>query len=148
MDFLIRFAELAVPPHPPFLPPCGTGVSPSPTAQPHGTAAAGLAPGLAAHAAGSIGPTTGQGSRAWGTLPSYPNSVPLRLVAEAAWEEPSWRFGGTPGDVLAFQAGPWLQSEHANKSQQPWVRGSPSNGRWRSPPSRGVGAEHVVKPHG
>lgn len=37
-------------------------------------------------------------------------------MAEAAWEEPSWRFGGTPGAALALEAGPLLQNEHTNPS--------------------------------
>lgn len=55
-------------------------------------------------------------------IPSYPNSVPLRMLAEAAGQEPSWNPKAAPN----------------NKAQQLWV--SLSEGTWRSPPHRGCGA--------
>lgn len=74
-------------------------------------------------------------------------------MAEAAWEEPSRRFGGTPEAAHAFQAGP-LAAEQACK-QTPAALGQHEPKQrmleeptlaWGVRPLQ-VGVEDVVDPH-
>lgn len=85
------------------------------------------------------------------SLPSYPNSVPLRLMAEAAWEEPSERFEEPQKLVLRFRL---VQRCRASTDMNPMDQPEPEERTLEEPipvwgvgPPR-VGLELLVEPHG